>query len=124
MRDSKNRIILNDVKDEKKDYFIQDNNSDKSDSTTKKKLDRKFENYGKHIDEGRYSLQAGAFYSRRNAEKLKAQIEKLTDKPVVVFKQGDLYKVRVSGFKNKTNAKKYKRLFRTESIRTIIKENK
>ena len=58
---------------------------------------------------GEYSIQAGAFYSRRNAVKLRKTIAKLFDNPIIVIRDGDFYKVKVEGIKNRREARRYKR---------------
>lgn len=45
---------------------------------------------------GGTALQTGAFYSKINADRLKARIEGLVDKPVVVVQEGFFYKVQIT----------------------------
>ncbi len=71
---------------------------------------------------GSYSVQAGAFYSRRNAEKLKSRIEALTRNSVVIVNDGDLYKVRVKGIENRSEAGRFKRMLADENIESFIRE--
>ncbi len=69
-----------------------------------------------------YSIQAGAFYSKRNAESLKKKIEGLTRNSVSVVNDGDLYKVRVDGIESKKEAKKFKNILNNENIKGYILE--
>ncbi len=71
---------------------------------------------------GNYSVQAGAFYSRRNAEKLKSRIEALTKNSVIIINKGDLYKVRVRGIPNRSDAGRLKRMLADEDIESFIME--
>jgi rare lipoprotein A len=71
---------------------------------------------------GNYSVQAGAFYSRRNAERLKSRIEALTRNSVVIINDGDLYKVRVKGIENRSEAGRFKRMLADENIESFIME--
>jgi rare lipoprotein A len=71
---------------------------------------------------GNYSVQAGAFYSRRNAEKLKSRIEALTRNSVVIVNDGDLYKVRVKGINSKSEAGRFKRTLADENIESFVME--
>ncbi len=71
---------------------------------------------------GNYSVQAGAFYSRRNAEKLKSRIEALTRNSVIIVNKGDLYKVRVKGITNRSDAGRLKRMLADEDIKSFIME--
>ena len=69
---------------------------------------------------GDYSIQAGAFYSRKKAENLKRKIEGLTRNPVTVINDGDLYKVRVDGIESRKEAKRFKGILRDEKIEGYI----
>jgi rare lipoprotein A len=71
---------------------------------------------------GNYSVQAGAFYSRRNAERLKTRIEAITRNSVVIINDGDLYKVRVKGIENRSEAGRFKRMLADENINSFIME--
>ncbi|MBN2039545.1 MAG: septal ring lytic transglycosylase RlpA family protein [Spirochaetes bacterium] len=70
-----------------------------------------------------YSIQAGAFYSRRNAERLQKKIEEIVDNPVTVFSENDLYKVRVNKIGTKGQASKIKSLLRDKDISSFVIEN-
>ena len=61
-------------------------------------------------------LQAGAFYSRKNAENLKSTIEMMTDRPVRIVQDGDYYKVRIEGLQNTNELKRVKSLLSGENI--------
>ncbi len=65
-------------------------------------------------------LQAGAFYSRNNAEKLRAQIESRTGKTVRVIRDGDFFKVRVEGFINSQEAEKVRDELTNDRITSFI----
>ncbi len=67
-------------------------------------------------------LQAGAFYSRKNAENLKSKIEGMTDRPVKVFKDGDFFKVRVEGLKDKREMGKLKNMLNEDNISSFSVE--
>lgn len=69
---------------------------------------------------GGTALQAGAFYSRRNADGLKRKLEGMFDNPVEVVRDGDLYKVRVRGIRSMNDAKRYKRMLEKDSISSFI----
>jgi len=71
---------------------------------------------------GDYRIQAGAFYSKRNAEKLKEKIEGLTENEVVVVHDGDLYKVRVEGMASKRAAEKSKKILTEKNIPAYLIE--
>ncbi len=61
-------------------------------------------------------LQAGAFLSRKNAENLKSRIEGMTDRPVRVIQDGDLYKVRVEGLRDRKEMNRLKNILRDDNI--------
>lgn len=71
------------------------------------------ESYG---GSGSYAVQAGAFYSKRNADNLKTKIEGMTNKPVVVVLEGDLYKVRIEGMDSKGEVNRLKSNLADEDI--------
>lgn len=61
-------------------------------------------------------LQAGAFYSRKNAENLKSKIEGMTDRPVKVVNDGEFFKVRVEGLKDKKEMSRLKNMLNEDNI--------
>jgi len=67
-------------------------------------------------------LQAGAFYSRKNAENLKSKIEGMTDRPVKVIQDGDFFKVRVEGLKDKKEMSRLKNMLSEDSISSFSVE--
>jgi len=71
---------------------------------------------------GNVTVQAGAFFSRRNAEKLKSRVSGLTDRQVVVVNDGDLYKVRVKGLASRNEAEGLKRRLSDSDIKSFIAE--
>ncbi len=74
------------------------------------------------IADGNFEIQAGAFYSKKNADKLKEQIADIVDNEVIVVKDGDYYKVRVTNINSKKTANKYKKALSEESISCVIIE--
>ena len=73
--------------------------------------------------EGKYSLQAGAFHSKSNATNLKKKLEKMFDNPVIVIREGDMYKVRVEAVKSRSTANRYKKMLEDEDIKSFVMEN-
>ena len=71
----------------------------------------------------RYSIQAGAFYSRRNAKSLKKQLQELLDNPVVMVHDDDMYKVRIMGIRSRDEANRYKDLLEIEGISSFLHIN-
>lgn len=69
---------------------------------------------------GYFTLQAGAFYSKRNAEKLKERIEDMTGEKVMIVHEEDLYKVRIKGISSRTTAERYKRKLSEQDIPAYI----
>lgn len=67
-------------------------------------------------------LQAGAFYSRRNAENLRDRIQGMTNMPVKVIQDGDFYKVRVEGLKSKSEADRVKNSLYNSNISSFVVE--
>jgi len=72
--------------------------------------------YDDYADTGDIKLQAGAFYSRRNAENLKSRIEGMTDRPVRVVQDGEFFKVRVEGLRNRSEMNRVKDSLSNENI--------
>lgn len=72
---------------------------------------------------GNYSLQTGAFYSKRNAENLKKKIETLIENPVIVIYDGNMYKVRIKGISSRKEAKRCKRMLAEEDIASFVVNN-
>ena len=71
-----------------------------------------------------YSIQAGAFYSRKNAERLQKKIETIVDNPVVVFSENDMYKIRINKIRTKGHANRIKSLLDDQDISSFIVENR
>ncbi len=63
-----------------------------------------------------YSLQIGAFYTRKNAEGLKRRAERLTNSKVSVSQDSDLYKVRIEGIPTKKELKRFRKILEEEDI--------
>lgn len=73
-------------------------------------------------DSNGIKLQAGAFYSRKNAENLKYKIESMTDRPVKVIQEGEFFKVRVEGLRDKREMNKLKNMLSEDSISSFAVE--
>lgn len=73
-------------------------------------------------DSGDMKLQAGAFYSRKNAENLKSRIEGITDRPVRIVQDGDFFKVRVEGLRNKNEMNHIKDSLNSDNISSFSVE--
>ncbi len=71
-------------------------------------------------DSGSYSVQAGAFYSKRNADNLKERIEQVTGNDVVVVHDGDMYKVRIEGLNTKKEVTRIKKVLSEEDIPSYL----
>lgn len=67
-------------------------------------------------------LQAGAFFSRRNAENLRDRIQSMTDMPVKVVQDGDFYKVRVEGLRSKNEVERVKNSLYNSNISSFVVE--
>ncbi|MCL2155014.1 MAG: septal ring lytic transglycosylase RlpA family protein [Leptospirales bacterium] len=67
-------------------------------------------------------LQAGAFYSRKNAENLKSRIEVMTDRSVRIVQEGDYYKVRIEGLQDSREMNKLKNILSEENISSFSVE--
>lgn len=65
---------------------------------------------------GSLALQAGAFYSRQNAESFKSKLEGLTGRTVSVVNEDDMFKVRVEGLYDKDDLLRTKNLLESENI--------
>jgi|GEM_PF-3025783 len=72
---------------------------------------------------GAYILQCGAFYSRRNAEKLQEQVQALVENSTVVVQDGDYYKVRVTNIASESDARAIKQRLQSENIPGYIMKN-
>jgi len=67
-------------------------------------------------------LQAGAFYTRKNAENLKSKIENITDRPVKIVQDNEFFKVRVEGLRDRKEMSKVKGILSDESISSFVVE--
>jgi rare lipoprotein A len=68
-----------------------------------------------------FVIQAGAFYTRKNAEKQKSRIvEILPDADVQISNDGDLYKVKISGIASKKDAERQKKALSADEIDAFI----
>ena len=73
---------------------------------------------------GSFSIQAGAFYSRRNAMSLKERVEDVTNARANVITEGDFFKVRISGIPTRRTAERYKNVLAQENISSYIIEHR
>lgn len=71
-----------------------------------------------------YQVQVGAFYSKVNADKLRDEVSSMFDKPVVVIKDGYLYKVRITNLKSKYEAEDFKRDLQGRDIPSYLVEER
>jgi len=71
---------------------------------------------------GDFKLQAGAFYTRRNAENLRDHIQSMTDTPVRVVQDGDFYKVRVEGLRSRNEAERVRNTLNNSNISSFVVE--
>lgn len=71
------------------------------------------------IDNNVYTIQAGAFYSQKNARRLKRRLEEMFDNSVVLVHEDDMYKVRI-GVSSREEAVRYKRMLEDEDISSIL----
>ncbi|TAL38813.1 MAG: septal ring lytic transglycosylase RlpA family protein [Spirochaetes bacterium] len=78
----------------------------------------------KNDSEGRYSIQAGAFYSQKKAQDLKVKIESMVDRPVILIKEKEYFKVRIEGIHSKSDATAFKKKLSGSDISSYIIENK
>lgn len=69
---------------------------------------------------GNYFLQAGAFYSKLNAEKFKSKLEGLVENRVEIVSEGDFYKVRIKGLASRAEADRFKRILQDENINSFV----
>ncbi len=79
---------------------------------------------GQSDSAGRFSVQAGAFYSQKKAQELKEKIESMVDKPVIVIKEKEYFKVRIEGIQSKTDASAFRKKLSGGDINSYIIENK
>ncbi|TFH41667.1 MAG: septal ring lytic transglycosylase RlpA family protein [Chrysiogenales bacterium] len=78
-----------------------------------------FEN-DRNGDGGAYAIQAGAFYSQRNADNLKMRLEVMTNNSVRIVRDGDMYKVRIEGILSKSDVTRLKRTLADEDIPSFV----
>ncbi|MDY6935569.1 MAG: septal ring lytic transglycosylase RlpA family protein [Spirochaetota bacterium] len=80
-------------------------------------------NFSDDLSSNRYSIQTGAFYSRRNAEKLKRRLEIMFDNPIRLVHEDDMYKVRIGGINSSIDVKRYKQRLVDEDIPCFVHFN-
>jgi len=83
-----------------------------------------FADEGNFRSGGAFTLQAGAFYSRRNAETLRDRVEDATNARARVVSDGDLFKVRIEGISQRRIAERYRDILKQEEIQSFILENR
>lgn len=69
---------------------------------------------------GGYTIQAGAFYSQRNANNLRDRIQNMTGNRVNVVKEGDFFKVKVEGIHSRNEAESFSRRLSDRNIPSYI----
>lgn len=69
-----------------------------------------------------YSIQTGAFYSRKNAEKLTHKLERMFKERIIIIREGDLYKVRLDGIRGQGLVDRYKEILSREGIPAYVIE--
>ncbi len=85
--------------------------------------DEGYREYGRvNVETGNIVIQAGAFFSRRNAENLKSRISRLTERQVTVANDGDLYKVKIKGLSSRREAEQLRGRLAGENIKSFIKD--
>ena len=67
-------------------------------------------------------LQAGAFYSRKNAENLKSRIEMMTDRSVRIVQEDGYYKVRIEGLHDAREMNRLRNILNEENISSFSVE--
>ena len=98
--------------------------SDEMDSNVEPVADDRGNDMNYEQNSDNYTLQVGAFYSKRNARKLKEKVEELTNSSVKIIREGDLYKVRLGGLPSKNESRKYKKILEDEEIPSYILNNR
>ncbi|MFW5771512.1 MAG: SPOR domain-containing protein [Spirochaetota bacterium] len=71
-----------------------------------------------------YQLQVGAFYSQVNADKLRDEVSSMFNKPVIVVKEGYLYKVRITNLKSRYEAEDFKSDLQARDIPSYLVEER
>lgn len=86
----------------------------------KKNAKTKGVSYTEPADSG-LALQTGAFYTKKNAEKMKSRLEEiLPGKDVQISHDGSMYKVKVAGIVSRKDAEKCKKALSSEQIESFI----
>ncbi len=70
-----------------------------------------------------YTIQTGAFYSRKNAEKLKRKVDYLTGKTATITREEYMYKVRIRDIHSRDEVNRIRRLLDDENIPTYMVDN-
>jgi rare lipoprotein A len=103
---------------------VGESNDDNEGINAKENIDNESDESIEDSGKSKYSIQAGAFYSRKNAERFQKRIEKLVEKPVVLIKENDLYKIKIDNFSTKKNADKVKKILKNEDITSYVVESR
>ena len=110
--------------DRKKSEYVEPVSDDEypyqEDKPGKKESVVKDDGYDEYSDS--MKLQAGAFYSRKNAQSQKEIIEGLTDRPVKIIQDGEYFKIRIEGIKNKKELDHIKDMLNSENIQSFSVE--
>lgn len=72
---------------------------------------------------GNFTVQAGAFYSKHNAEELKSKIEGIVNYQVNCVQDNDLIKVKVEGIHTRAEADRCKKQLNSNNIEAFVVEN-
>lgn len=69
---------------------------------------------------GTYAVQAGAFYSQKNAQNLKNKLQESMSNPIIVVREGDLYKVRIEGIRSRKDAERQVKQLQKDEIPSFL----
>ncbi|MDA3899043.1 MAG: septal ring lytic transglycosylase RlpA family protein [Spirochaetes bacterium] len=72
---------------------------------------------------GAYTLQCGAFYSKKNADSLRDKLSGMFENRVEVIREDDLYKVRILDIPSKEEGTRFKNLLAGENIPGYLIKN-
>ncbi len=71
-----------------------------------------------------YSIQAGAFYSRANANTLKKKLQGSFQNPVIIVRDGDMYKVRIESIRSQREANRIKQSLENDNVSSFLIQNR
>ncbi|MBN2434687.1 MAG: septal ring lytic transglycosylase RlpA family protein [Spirochaetes bacterium] len=78
---------------------------------------------GAPVSTGAYSLQCGAFYSKKNADNLRDKLSGMFENRIEVIHEDDLYKVRILDIPSKEEANRFKSILSGEKIPGYLIKN-